>query len=140
MEMAMTDDQETVQRWEPVEDLPQAACQVWRLRSDNSFELTVEGDFFVGPSNRTLKIDFQGVLALAAHDDMLGLTKIRAGTSIPLIGSGSQASYRWPILQVENSHWLRSILGPANDCSHFMLLSLECTVEVIAQEATAAWI
>ena len=134
----MTDDRETVQRWEPVEDLPQAACQVWRLRSDNNFELAVEGDF--GTSERTLKIDFQGVIALAAHDDMLGLTKIRAGTSIPLIGSGRQASYRWPVLRVENSHWLLSILGPTNDCSHFLLLSLECTVEVIAREATAAWI
>ncbi|MER8915732.1 hypothetical protein NKI32_18090 [Mesorhizobium sp. M0761] len=83
-EKAMTDDRETAHRWEPVGDLPLAACQVWRLKSDNNFELTVEGDF--GTSERTLKIDFQGVVALAAHDDMLGLTKIRADTSIPLIG------------------------------------------------------
>ncbi|ESW89760.1 hypothetical protein X770_13400 [Mesorhizobium sp. LSJC269B00] len=137
-EKAMTDDRETAHRWEPVGDLPLAACQVWRLKSDNNFELTVEGDF--GTSERTLKIDFQGVVALAAHDDMLGLTKIRADTSIPLIGSGRQASYRWPILRVENSHWLRSTLGPTEDCTHFLLLSLECTVEVIAREATPSWI
>ena len=132
--------EETVQRWKPVEDLPLAACQVWRLRSDNYFELTVEGDFFVETSERTLKIDFHGVLALSAHDDMLGLAHIRAGSSIPLIGSGSQASYRWPVLRVENSHWLRSIPGSTEDCSHFLLLSLECTVEVIAREAIVAWI
>jgi hypothetical protein len=136
----MTDDRETVQRWEPVEDLPQAACQVWRLRSDNYFELTVEGDFFVGTAERTLKIDFHGVLVLSAHDDMLGLVHVRDGDSIPLIGSGSQVTYRWPILRVENSHWLRSIPGPTDDCSHFLLLSLECTIEVIAREAIASWI
>ncbi|RWF56602.1 MAG: hypothetical protein EOS50_09900 [Mesorhizobium sp.] len=86
--------QEAVQRWEPVEDLPLAACQVWRLRSDGYFELTVEGDFFVGRSERTLKIDFHGVVALSAHDDMLGVAHVGASSSIPLIGSGRQASYR----------------------------------------------
>ncbi|TIX01207.1 MAG: hypothetical protein E5V59_05380 [Mesorhizobium sp.] len=136
----MTNDQETVQRWEPVEDLPQAACQVWRLRSDNQFELTVEGNFFIGTSERTLKIDFHRVLAISAHDDMLGLAHVRDGGSIPLIDPGTQVTYRWPILRVENSHWLRSIPGPTDDCSHFLLLSLECTVEVIAREAIAAWI
>jgi len=132
--------QETVQRWEPLDDLPMTACQVWSLQSDNFFELTVEGDFFVGTSERTLKIDFHGVLALSANDDMRGLANIRADSSVPLIGSGSQASYRWPILRVENSHWLRSMPGPADDCSHFLLLSLECTVEVIASEAIVGWI
>ncbi|TIQ29916.1 hypothetical protein [Mesorhizobium sp.] len=132
--------QEAVRRWEPVEDLPLAACQVWRLQSDSYFELAVEGDFFVGASERTLKVNFHGVLALSAHDDMSGVTHVSASSSIPLIGSGRQASYRWPLLQVENSHWLQSIPGPKDDCSHFLLLSLECTVEVIAREATAAWI
>ncbi|OJX82405.1 MAG: hypothetical protein BGO93_24760 [Mesorhizobium sp. 65-26] len=140
MEKAMTSDQETVRRWEPLADLPLVACQVWRLRSDNYFELTVEGDFFAGSSIRTLRIDFHGVMVLSAHDDMLGMAHVRDGASIPLIGSGSQTSYRWPILRVENSHWLRTIPGPTDDCSHFLLLSLECTVEVIAREAIAAWV
>lgn len=140
LEKVMDIVQEAVQRWEPVQDLPLAACQVWRLKSDNYFELAVEGDFFVGTSERTLKINFHGVLAISAYDDMLGVTHVSASSSIPLIGSGRQASYRWPLLRVENSHWLRSIPGPTDDCSHFLLLSLECTVEVIAREAIAAWI
>ncbi|MES0030167.1 hypothetical protein [Mesorhizobium sp. M0040] len=57
LEKVMDIVQEAVQRWEPVEDLPLAACQVWRLKSDNYFELAVEGDFFVGASERTLKIN-----------------------------------------------------------------------------------
>lgn len=136
----MTDDQETVQRWEPLEDLPLVPCQVWRLRSDNYFELTVEGDFFDGTTIRTLKIEFHGVLDLSAHDDMLGLVHVGDRDSIPLIGSGAQASFRWPILRVENSRWLRSIPGATDHCSHFLLLSLECTVEVIAREALVVWI
>ena len=123
-----------------MDDLPLAACQVWRLRSDNYFELAVEGDFFVGTSKRTLRIDFHYVSVLSAHDDMMGLIHVHDSDSIPLIDSGAQITYRWPVLRVENSRWLRSIPGSTDDCSHFLLLSLECTIEVIAREATAAWI
>lgn len=140
LEKSMTDEQETVQRWEPLEDLPLAPCQVWRLKSDNWFELTVEGDFLAGTGERTLKIEFHGVLALSAHDDMLGMVHVRDSHSIPVIDPDAPITYRWPILRVENSHWLRSIPGATDDCSHFLLLSLECTVEVIAREAMVVWI
>ena len=135
----MNDIEETIQRWEPMEDLPLVPCQVWRLRSDSYFELIVEGDFLVGTAKRTLRIDFHGVEALSAQNDMLGMAHVRDMSTIPLIDPGARISYRWPILRVENSQWLRSIPGPVDDCSHFLLLSLECTVEVVAREAVASW-
>lgn len=130
---------ESAVRWMPVCDFPCVHCQVWRLRSDDDFEVTVEGDFYVRQTTRTLSIGFSGVLAISAHEDMIGMSMIAKSTVIPTIGEASQAVYRWPALQIENSQWLASIRGPTEKCSHFALFSLTCTVEVIAKHAEASW-
>lgn len=128
---------ETAVRWMPVSDFPCVPCQVWRIRTDDDFGVTVEGDFYVEETTRTLSIGFFKVLAISSHEDMIGMTMIANTTAIPRISEAPL--YRWPAMKIENSQWLASIRGPIEECSHFALLSLTCTVEVIAERATASW-
>lgn len=122
----------------PVADLPSVACETWRLRTDSDFVLEIEGDFQIGEITRTLVLNFAPVFALAAHEDMLGKT-MATTSQFPKIGTGPHAIYRFPLSTIANSGWLASISGPVEECSHFLLLSLTCTVEVIAVHHDARW-
>ncbi|TKD31103.1 MAG: hypothetical protein E5W98_28850 [Mesorhizobium sp.] len=129
---------ETAVKWVPVAELPPVACQTWRLRTDDDFELELEGDFLVGTATRTLALKFCGVFAVAAHEDMGGKSMTSA-THLPTIGTGAQAEYIYPLMKVENSRWLASMPVPIRDFSHYLVVSLTCTVEVIAECAVASW-
>lgn len=78
---------------------------------------------------------------MAAHEDLIGISMVAKTTAFPTIGDASQAIYAWPALQIENSQWLASIAtrAPTEKCSHFALLSLTFTVELIAEHADASW-
>jgi len=71
---------------------------------------------------------------------MFGMINVVDKSSIPEIGEGITPSYRWPMLKVDESQWLASINGPTDGFHHFILLSLECTIEVIARDAVACWL
>ncbi|WP_379063376.1 hypothetical protein ACHMW4_20640 [Mesorhizobium sp. UC22_110] len=126
-------DRERAVKWLPVDDVPHSPCHVWRVRTDNDFEAVVEGRF-VG-DDRTLQIQFAGLERISATNDMLGMgMTVRDTSALPMLDGDS---YRWPTIRIENSEWVGLFF---NDCQHFVLLSLECTVEVVARCASACWL
>lgn len=131
----MNSEAEIAVKWRPVSDLPHAPCQHWRVRSDSDFRLTVEGDFLVGQTTRTLIVEFPRVRAFAAHDDMGGKAMFAHDIDIPMINGKEVA--RCPMLKIRNSKWLEANLLISEE--HFALLSYECTVEVISNEPTVRW-
>ncbi|MBH0239720.1 hypothetical protein [Methylobrevis albus] len=133
----MITESEIALRWLPLSDLPDEPCQHWRVQSDSDFGLIVEGDFYVGPDLKTLRIEFERVHAFAAHDDMGGRHMFGAGIEIPMLGGTEIA--RWPMLRIQNSKWLVAVGVSSEENSHFALLSYECTVEVIAGEPEVRW-
>lgn len=129
-------DREQAVKWLPVDDLPHNPCHVWRVRTDSDFEAVVEG-WFVDDA-RTLQIQFFGLERISATNDMLGMgMSVKDPSAIPML---DDKAYRWPALRIENSEWLQSNSPLLANCSHFVLLSLDCTVEVIARRASAVWL
>ena len=106
------------------------------MRTDNYFEATVEGEFV--DDDRTLQIQFGHLQSISATNDMLGIgMHLKDRSALPMLGDGS---YRWPTVKVENSEWIQSNGLLFDGCAHFVLFSLECTVEVAARRATARWL
>lgn len=130
---------EKATRWLPVSDIPDFACQTWRLRTDSDFGLRAEGDFLVSQRTRTLALEFDYALAFAAHEDMGGCSMFHTD-DLPLIENGPQKGYRWPLLRIENSIWLKSLIVVDDATAHYALLSLTCTVEVAAPKVSARWL
>lgn len=107
------------------------------MQSDNEFRLTVEGDFYFGSDLRTLAINFASVHALSAHNDMGGITMVSEETKLPKIDRNTIIN--WPTLRIRSSRWLAENKVSPDIFFHFVLLSYECTVELIAEELEVNW-
>ena len=137
-------DEERFIKWEPVEGINFPCADIsFKSRNRDGLIVVLHFSYFKGNPAKDLKLTFKNAISLRWEEE-LGVWLIPLPESLPKISKEPWSTWRFPLLKVVNSKLLSQVseIGSmADGCGHFILTSLNDTLEVLANEnVTIEWI
>ncbi len=122
-------------RWEPLPGLPEHPFETVRLDYDG-FRLAANALYALDPPFSALRIDFGQVNAFKAYEEFSD-PWMDSQAEQPMIANPQLNPWVWPLQRVENSAWIKRVVGRNGglegfEWQHFVVVTMDISLHVMS--------